>query len=115
MVDHIIAFYFQEPRRYSINDTHLNAGYVLGELHRLNIWPISTRVNKLNLDYIQNQIADFKERDNRVETQFKRELTTVIARAGDAQKGLCLCCVWKGKPSVHQGNCHARLRCLCTG
>ena len=116
MVDHTVAHFFQENAYdYSMRDIHLEAGHVFGELYRLNIWPISTRVNILNLDYIQNQITNFKEQDSPVDTRFKRELTTVIARAVDAQKGLCLCCVRKGKTSLHQGNCHARLRYLCTG
>ena len=88
------------------------AGYLLKELHRLYIWPISTRLNLLNMDYIQTAIAGFHEQEN---TSFKEKLVTAIARAVDAQKGLCLSCVRKGKITSNQGNCHARLRHLCTG
>ena len=115
MIDQIIARFLQENARYATHDTHLKVGFVIGELYRLNVWPISTRVNTLNLDCIQNLIAKFDEQDSPIKTQFKRELTTVIARAVDALEGLCLCCVRKGKTSLHQGNCHARLRYLCTG
>lgn len=93
------------------NSDSTKAGYVFQELYRLNIWPISTRLNTINLDYIQTAIDGFREQEN---TSFKEKLVAVIARAVDAQKGLCLCCVRKGKV-MHQGNCHARLRYLCTG
>lgn len=113
MVDHIMARFLQDGARGSAPNSHLiKAGFFFQELYRLNIWPISTRTESINLDYIQRAVADLEEQAN---TSFKGNLITVIARAVDAQKGLCLCCVRKGKVSSHQGNCHARLRYICTG
>lgn len=111
--DHIMARFFQDcTRRSTPNSDATKAGYVFQELYRLRIWPISTRLNTINLEYIQTEITLFCEQED---TSFKDKLVCAIARAVDAQKGLCLCCVRKGKVSLHQGNCHARLRYLCTG
>lgn len=113
MVEHIMARFLQDDAENPAPDSHLiKVGYFFGELYRLNIWPISTRFSSINLDYIQRAIVGFNEQDN---TFFKRKLIIVIEQAVDAQKGLCLCCVRKGKISSHQGNCHARFRYLCTG
>ena len=113
MIDRIMARFLQDGARGSAPTAHLiEAGFFFQELYRLNIWPISTRTESISLDYIQRAVADFKEQDS---TSFKGNLITVIAKAVDAQKGLCLSCVRKGKSSSHQGNCHARLRYLCTG
>ena len=109
--DHLMARFLQDCTRSSSPNSDLTkAGYFFQELYRLNIWPISTRLKTINLGYIQTEIALFRAQEN---TSFKDKLVCVIARAVDAQKGLCLCCVRKGK--VSQGNCHARLRYLCTG
>lgn len=113
MVESIMARFLQDGTRGLMRDTHLiKAGFFFQELYRLNIWPVSTRTESINLDYIQRSITDFNDQDN---TSFKGKLINVIAKAVDAQKGLCLSCVRKGKISSHQGNCHARLRYLCTG
>lgn len=106
MFDHIMACFFQDGAgRSKSNFFH--------DLYLLNIWPISTRLNIINLDFIRRgAIADYDEQDNILATE---RLISMITRAIDAQKGLCLNCVRKGKISSHQGNCHARLRYLCTG
>lgn len=112
-VEHIMARFFQDsPRKLLPETIQFRAGYVFKELYRLNIWPISTRVESSNLDRIQRAITNFNEQEN---AAFKQELITVVDRAVDAQKGLCLWCVRKGNIHSHQGNCHARLRYLCTG
>ena len=111
--DHIMARFFQDcDRIMDPNYERAKAGYVFQELYRLSIWPISTRLNTINLDYIQTAIAGFHEQKD---TSFKDKLVSWISRAVSAQKGLCLSCVRKGKVSMHQGNCQARLRYLCTG
>ena len=113
MFDHVLARFLQYSAGWSRSDARLTkVGYVLQELYGLNIWPISTRVNEINLDRIQSAFAGFNEPDD---TCFKRELNTKILAAVDAQKGLCLSCVRVGKISSHQGNCHSRVRYLCTG
>lgn len=75
------------------------AGRFFQRLFFLNIWPISTRLRILNLDFIQRTIAKFEE------PEFKEQLVTEIVRSVDRQKGLCLWCVRKGKISSHEGNC----------
>lgn len=107
-----MARFFQDgPGNVTLNSHLVSAGHFFHELYRINIWPISTR-ESINLDYIQRTIAGFNDPEN---TSFKEKLVTAIARAVDAQKGLCLSCVRKGKISSNQGNCHARLGYLCTG
>ena len=75
------------------------AGYFFHRLYSLNIWPVSTRLRTLNLDFIQRAIAEFEE------PEFKERLVTEIVRAVERQKGLCLWCVRKGKMSSREGNC----------
>ncbi|CAD6574206.1 MAG: hypothetical protein ASARMPRED_006594, partial [Alectoria sarmentosa] len=85
-----LSWYDADGPRSSTLDSHLiKSGYVFKELYRLNIWPISTRLDSINLDYIQRSIARFNEQDG---TTFKWQLMNVIAKAVDAQKGLCLSC-----------------------
>lgn len=108
-----MARFLQECTRSSTSNSNVSkAGYFFQELYRLNLWRISTRLNTINLDYIQAAITGFRQQEN---TSFKDKIVSAISRAVDAQKGLCLSCVQKGKVSLHQGNCHARLRYLCTG
>lgn len=100
----------REGYEQSMHHPHVReAGYCFQRLFFLDIWPISTRLKTLNLDVIQRAIAEFEE------PEFKEKLITEIVRAVERQKGLCLCCVRKGKMSSREGNCHARLRHLCTG
>ena len=113
MIENIVAKFFQNRAASPASDPDLRqAGYFFHELYRLNIWPISTRRETINLDHIQRAIGRYKEQ---TDMPIKEYLETVIARAVAAQKGLCLSCMRKGKTSTHQGNCHARLRCHCTG
>lgn len=112
MFDHVLARFLQYSAGWSRSDARLiKVGHVLQELYDLNIWPISTRLNEINMDRIQSTFALFSEPDD---TSFNRDLNTKILAAVDAQKGLCLSCVRIGKISSHQGNCHSRVRYLCT-
>lgn len=112
-IDRLVVSFFQDETGCPTPDlVLLKAGYFFRELHRLNIWPISTRCNAINLGCIQRKLVFFEKQDNRI---YQKGLQKVVARAIDAQRGLCLACLRKGKVSSLQGNCHARFRYSCTG
>ncbi|CAF9939511.1 hypothetical protein IMSHALPRED_001531 [Imshaugia aleurites] len=86
MFDHVLARFLQYSAGWSRSDARLiKVGHVLQELYDLNIWPISTRLNEINMDRIQSTFALFSEPDD---TSFNRDLNTKILAAVDAQKGL---------------------------
>ena len=92
--------YIEEGYEQSMHHPYVSkAGHFFQRLYFLNIWPISTRLRTLNLDFIQRAIVEFEE------PEFKKQLITEIVRAVEWQKGLCLWCVRKGKISSHEGNC----------
>ena len=95
-------------------------GHCFQELHRLEVWPISSAMSNKTINDITMRVALFENCHTRnqicgyyscdqARLDFKKLLHEAVVKAKNAIKGLCLNCVTKGKITAQDGNCRASL------
>ncbi len=98
------------------------SGHYMQELLRLELWPISKVMSQKTIGMILAQMKQykyykFKNREYRnclgERCDFKKLLETSADKHRDEVLALCLNCVIKGKPTMVEGNCGAKLLEYC--